>query len=170
MEWHLNSRYFSNGYGWIFPHAHTVSIGAYVPSSVMPAQQLKKGLIAWAGTCGFSLAREQARADYINYDYQGWRFGRIFLVGDAAGLASGLTGEGIYPAIVSGEEAARTIIDPEHSPVVMDGLVRKHRLHSRMADWTGTNPAFNIVAGEIVTLGLRYGLIKFSKLEMASGR
>ena len=72
----------------------------------MPAQQLKKGLIAWAETLGFSLAKEQAQADYINYDYQGWSFGRIFLISDAAGLASGLTGEGIYPAIISGEETA----------------------------------------------------------------
>jgi geranylgeranyl reductase len=167
MEWHLNSRFFRNGYGWIFPHGKTVSIGAYVPRLVMPAQQLKKGLIAWAETCRFSLAGEQARADYINYDYQGWRFGRIFLIGDAAGLASGLTGEGIYPAIVSGEETARTIIDPEHSSAVMASLIRKHRLHSRMADWTGTNPIFNLIAGEVVTLGLRCGLIKFNKLEMA---
>jgi geranylgeranyl reductase len=167
MEWHLNCRFFRNGYGWIFPHGNSVSIGAYVPQSVMPAQRLNTGLIAWAGTLGFSLAKEQARADYINYDYQGWRFGRIFLIGDAAGLASGLTGEGIYPAIISGEEAARTIIDPDHSTRVMKELICKHRLHSRMTDWTGLSPTFNCIAGEFVTLGLRCGLIKFSKLEMA---
>ncbi len=168
MEWHLNSHFFRNGYGWIFPHKDTVSIGAYVPKTVMPAQQLKKGLIAWAGTLEFPLEHEQARAEYINYDYQGWRFGRIFLIGDAAGLASGLTGEGIYPAIISGEETAHAIIDPDHSTSVMEELIRKHRLHSRMAGWTGTSPFFNIIAGELVTLGLRCGLIKFSKLEMAA--
>ncbi|MDD3814328.1 MAG: NAD(P)/FAD-dependent oxidoreductase [Desulfocapsaceae bacterium] len=167
MEWHMNSHFFRNGYGWIFPHGDTVSIGAYVPESVMPAQQLKKSLIAWAGTQGFLLEKEQARAGYINYDYQGWKFGRTFLIGDAAGLASGLTGEGIYPAIISGEETARTIIDREHSTKVMESLLRKHRLHSRMADWTSASPTFNIIAGECVTLGLRCGLIKFSKLEMA---
>jgi menaquinone-9 beta-reductase len=167
MEWHLNSRFFKNGYGWIFPHGDTVSIGAYIGQNVMYAQQLKKGLITWAGTMGFPLEKEQARADYINYDYQGWRFNRVFLIGDAAGLASGLTGEGIYPAIISGEETARTIINPEHSAQVMEGLIRKHRLHSRMADWTGASPLFNVIAGECVTLGLRYGLIKFNKLEMA---
>ena len=73
----------------------------------------------------------------------------------------------IYPAIVSGEETARTIIDPVYRAVIMEGLIRKHRLHSRMADWTGTNPIFNLIAGEVVTLGLRCGLIKFNKLEMA---
>ncbi len=168
MEWHLNGRFFGNGYGWIFPHADTVSVGAYVPQNVLSARQLKKGLIAWAGTLGFSLANEQAQADHINYDYQGWRFGRIFLIGDAAGLASGLTGEGIYPAIISGEETARTIIDPDHSTTIMEGLIRKHRLHSRMTDLTGSSPTFNSVIGEFVTLGLRCGLIKFSKLEMVA--
>ncbi len=170
MEWHLNTHFFRNGYGWIFPHRDTVSIGAYIPKlrkTVMSAQDLKKGLLSWAGTLGFSLEKEQARAEYINYDYQGWRFGRTFLIGDAAGLASGLTGEGIYPAIISGEETGRTIIDPDHSPAVMEGLIRKHSLHSRMTDWTSSSPTFNILAGELMTLGLRYGIIKFSKLEMA---
>ncbi len=167
MEWHLNSHFFKNGYGWIFPHGNTVSIGAYVPQNMMPALPLKTGLIAWAETLGFPLAKEQARADFINYDYQGWRFGRIFLIGDAAGLASGLTGEGIYPAIISGEETARAIIDPDHSTAVMEELIGKHRLHSRITDWTGSSSIFNTIAGELVTLGLRCGLIKFSKLEMA---
>ncbi|MBW6521531.1 MAG: NAD(P)/FAD-dependent oxidoreductase [Desulfoarculaceae bacterium] len=170
MEWHLNNQFFSNGYGWIFPHGETVSIGAYLPKAtktVMSAQALKKGLVSWARIQGFSLEREQARAEYINYDYQGWKFGRIFLIGDAAGLASGLTGEGIYPAIISGEETARVIIDPDHSPAIMEGLIRKHGLHRRMADWTGSSPAFNFLAGELVTIGLRCGILKFSKLEMA---
>ncbi|MBU4236614.1 MAG: NAD(P)/FAD-dependent oxidoreductase [Proteobacteria bacterium] len=167
MEWHMNSHFFRNGYGWIFPHGDTVSIGAYLPERLMPAQQLKKSLIAWAGTQGFPLEKEQAKAGYINYDYQGWKFGRIFLIGDAAGLASGLTGEGIYPAIISGEETARTIIDQDHSTEVMESLFRKHRLHSRMVDWTSASPTLNSITGEFVTLGLRCGLIRFSKLEMA---
>jgi len=166
MEWHLNSRFFGNGYGWIFPHGDTVSIGAYADKKAMSARLLKKGLLTWAESIGFSLAQEEARAEYINYDYQGWRFGRIFLVGDAAGLASGLTGEGIYPAILSGEETARTIIDPNYKCVVMDRLIGKHRLHSRMVGWTGLNAAFNCMAGECVTFGLRCGIIRFNKLEM----
>jgi len=167
MEWHLDSRFFGNGYGWIFPHGDTVSIGAYADKDTMSAQLLKKGLLNWAEQLGFSLAREQARAEYINYDFKGWKFGRIFLVGDAAGLASGLTGEGIYPAILSGEETARTIIDPDYTSTIMERLIRKHRLHSRMVDWTGRNSAFNRIAGECVTFGLRCGIIKFNKLEMA---
>jgi geranylgeranyl reductase len=168
MEWHVSNRHFKNGYGWIFPHKNTVSIGAYSPQIKTSAKDLKTGLLAWAKTQGFSLESEHARADCINYDYQGWRFGRTFLVGDAAGLASGLTGEGIYPAIVSGEEAARSILDLGYKSIIMQDLLRRHRLHKRMAGWTGSSPVFNAITGELVTLGLRFGVIGFNKLEMAN--
>ncbi len=50
----------------------------------------------------------------INYDYKGHDFGNKFLIGDAAGLASGLTGEGIYFAIKSGEDVAKKIINKKY--------------------------------------------------------
>ena len=45
----------------------------------------------------------------------GWRYrpgcGRVLLVGDAAGLVDPLLGEGLYHAIISGQEAASAILD-----------------------------------------------------------
>ena len=49
----------------------------------------------------------------INYDYKGYEFGNKFLIGDAGGFASGLTGEGIYFAIKSGADVADKIINEE---------------------------------------------------------
>ena len=167
MEWHLNNRLFGNGYAWIFPHAETVSIGAYADKSTMGPGRLKTNLISWAKNQGYSLAEQTARAEYINYDYQGWNFKDIFLAGDAAGLASGLTGEGIYPAIISGEEVARTIANPNHSTVTMNRLIHNHDKHSRMVKLSGKNGFFNSMLAELVTLGLRSGMITFDKLEMA---
>ncbi len=167
MEWHLNNRLFGNGYAWIFPHAKTLSIGAYADKNTMPPSTLKANLIHWAAIQGFNLQKETAKAEYINYDYQGWNFNKTFLVGDAAGLASGLTGEGIYPAIISGEEVAHTIINPNHSTVTMDRLIHNHDKHSRLVDISAKNGLLNSILAELVTLGLRSGMIKFSKLEMA---
>lgn len=167
MEWHLDGRFFGNGYGWIFPHGDSVSIGAYADRNTMSARSLQRGLTEWATRRGFTLTANQAQADLINYDHRGWKFGRVFLVGDAAGLASGLTGEGIYPAILSGEETARAIIDPNRESVIMDRLTCKHRLHSRMVDLTALHPVFNLIAGESVTFALRWGIIRFNRLEMA---
>ncbi len=167
MEWHLNNRLFGNGYAWIFPHTDTVSIGAYADRKTMSPRKLKKSLLQWAGMQGFNLDKQSARAEYINYDFQGWKFGRTFLVGDAAGLASGLTGEGIYPAIISGEHVAQTIINPNHSSKTMDALIHNHDKHSRMVALTRKNGFLNSILAELVTLGLRSGMIKFNKLEMA---
>lgn len=167
MEWHLDSHLFANGYAWIFPHKKTVSIGAYADKRAMGPGNLKKNLINWADRQGFNLKKHSAKAEYINYDFQGWNFGRTFLVGDAAGLASGLTGEGIYPAIISAEHVAQTIIAPEYSGKAMETLIRNHDKHSRMVTLTGKNRFLNSILAELVTLGLRSGMIKFNKLEMA---
>lgn len=167
MEWHLNNRLFKNGYGWIFPHAESTSIGAYVDKNRMRPAVLKANLTCWAKGQGFALDQYPAKAQYINFDYQGWNFGRTFLIGDAAGLASGLTGEGIYPAFISGEEVAHRICNPEHSSNTMDKLIAKHDQHSRMVRFTGRNAFLNCILSELVTLGLRSGMLKFSSMEMA---
>lgn len=167
MEWHLDNRLFGNGYAWIFPHSDTVSIGAYADRQTMNPTELKTSLLAWAGKQGFDLANHRARAEYINYDFQGWNFGNTFLIGDAAGLASGLTGEGIYPAIISGEQTGLTITNPSHSSETMDKLISKHDKHSHMVTLSGKNGFLNFLLAELVTLGLRSGMIKFNKLEMA---
>lgn len=38
--------------------------------------------------------------------------GDVHLAGDAAGVVSSLTAEGIYGALVTGEEVARAILEP----------------------------------------------------------
>ncbi len=167
MEWHLNNKLFGNGYAWIFPHSKTISIGAYADKNAMGAKVLKANLINWAREQGYELDQYSAQAEHINYDYQGWKFGNTFLVGDAAGLASGLTGEGIYPAIISGEQVAHAIINPDHSTAIMDELISKHDKHCKMVQITAKNGLLNSILAELVTLGLRSGMIKFSKLEMA---
>lgn len=167
MEWHLDNRFFGNGYGWIFPHTDTVSIGAYADRKAMPAQQLKTGLIEWARTRGYRLERHWARAEYINFDYRGWEFGNMFLAGDAAGFASGLTGEGIYPAIVSGEYIARQIAGIEGGEKNFRRLVRMQKIHAAALKLTGKNSLLTGILAESITFALRSGILDFRKLEMA---
>jgi len=167
MEWHLNSKLFANGYAWIFPHTDTVSVGAYAPKSRTSPARLKKALIQWGQKQGYSLAQEKAKAEYINFDFRGWKFNRVFLAGDAAGLASGLTGEGIYPAILSGEQIAATILNSGHSTKIMDDLIKRHRQHSRMLSISGKSEILNTLLSELMTLGLRSGIVRFSQMEMA---
>lgn len=168
MEWHMDSRYFTNGYGWIFPHKETISIGAYVDHRVMLAGRLKTNLLNWAASKGYRLENFPCQAERINFDYRGWKFGATFLAGDAAGFASALTGEGIYPAIVSGREIAKTVLDSNHPEAAMNDIIKKQQRFAKLVMFTGRHRQFNKVAAEITALALRSKLINFSSFEMAS--
>ncbi len=167
MEWHLTSKLFRSGYAWIFPHKDTISIGAYADAKVITALELKKNLLIWAKTVGFELEKENAQAEVINFDYQGSIFTNIYLAGDAAGLASGLTGEGIYPAIISGEYIGNKIIDPSHSSIEFDRLIKNHQRHRRAVSIAGKNGAVSTLLSEITCLFLRLKLLNFKAAEMA---
>ena len=167
MEWHLDSRFFAGGYAWVFPHRQTVSIGAYVDARVMKAKKLQKNLLTWSEQAGHCLSSCKAEAEYINFDYRGYRFDTIFLIGDAAGLASGLTGEGIYPAIISGEEIARCIADAAYIPQDLHRMINNHRRHRQMVSRLGKNPFITTLLAEGIALALRTRLLNFSAAEMA---
>lgn len=168
MEWHLDLRAFGCGYAWIFPHKETISIGAYSPQGNMSAGRLKRSLIRWAEGRSCQLQELPCLSALINYDYRGHSFGPVWLVGDAAGLASGLTGEGIYPAVISGETVARRILDPRSSEAPITELVKQQRLHRRVTDISVQHRACAFVLMELLLLLLRCRLINFHTLEMAS--
>ena len=168
MEWHLQTGYFGSGYGWIFPHTKVTSVGAYGNNSLISASLLKRRLLAWAKTRGISLAPETIRAGLINYDFRGIRFAdQTWLIGDAAGLASGLTGEGIYPALVSGQTVARMIIDPAYLGTELQPLIKKHRLHQKVVALAGANPLLCALFMELMVALLRLKVLDFRALEMA---
>lgn len=163
MEWHLNTETFGRGYGWIFPHRDTLSVGAYTTRGTINPDRLKRRLVAWAGIRGFELDNHFARAEFINYDFRGFEFGNTWLVGDAAGLASGLTGEGINPAIVSGEEVAKKIIDHAYSPVRLSGVIKKQRKHARLVALASSSKPLCAILMETIVAMLRLNLIDLQK-------
>ncbi len=167
MEWHLDNRYFQNGYGWIFPHRDSISIGAYLPQRSMSATQLQYNLQYWARTKGFNLSPHKCRAGLINFDFQGYCFGRYFLIGDAGGFASALTGEGIYPAIISGEAAAEKILFPNSDTEKIKRLISRQKRFKAMVGITSKNKVLAQVLAELGVLGLRTKIITFTMLEMS---
>lgn len=168
MEWHLNTRLFGHGYAWIFPHRDRISVGAYCGAAGCSAPALKSSLVTWAAEQGLNLTGARIQAGLINYDYRGHAFGNTWLVGEAAGLASGLTGEGIFPAIVSGRTVASTILNPDHAAEALDSMIEKQRLHHKVITLAATNPLACAGLMELLVMGLRLKLIKFQKLEMAA--
>jgi geranylgeranyl reductase len=168
MQWHLNSALFASGYAWIFPHLDTASIGAYVDAKQMKANTLKANLLDWGDKHGYPLRQHKASAEWINFDFRGWRFeDNMFLVGDAAGLASGLTGEGIYPAIISGETVGHFLADPHCDTASLRNLIKNHAIHRRIVGIVGNNSVFTTALSELITFCLRTKMVDFSAIEMA---
>ena len=114
----------------------------------------------------FDLRNAKCSAGLINYDYRGWQFGNTFLVGDAAGFASALTGEGIYPAIISGESAAQRILEPSCSLERIQNLEKKQKRFSNMVELTSKSGLLSSTLSEIGALALRTKMIDFTVLEM----
>ncbi len=167
MEWHLNTPLFGSGYGWIFPHRKSVSIGAYALRKSITPERLNRNLVTWAAARGFDLGRTPPRAERVNFDYRGCQFGNFWLVGEAAGLASGLTGEGINPAIISGAEVARKIIDPAYESEPIAEMTRKHQRHMQIVKMASRSKLLCTLLMESLVLLLRMKLVDFQeKLSM----
>jgi flavin-dependent dehydrogenase len=71
-----------------------------------------------------ALRHEAARG---NADYRGWRFGNVFLVGEAAGLLNPLSTEGIYYAIRSGEAIGKHLRGDPEGERTLNHLAKVHR-------------------------------------------
>jgi geranylgeranyl reductase family protein len=102
------------GYGWVFPKEGEVSAGLYTLSRGL--EDVRGRLAAYLAAKGLRLARGDALESFEAHTIPlGGRLSDpgmpLYLVGDAAGLADALTGEGIYHALesgrIAGELAAR---------------------------------------------------------------
>lgn len=167
MQWHLNSSLFGSGYAWIFPHRKKASIGAYADVKSVSAKFLKNSLASWASDMQINLSASPVTAGRINYDYKGCRFGRNYLIGDAAGLASALTGEGIYPAMVSGEAVGREICEIIQAEDDFKNLLKNHKKHRLLARVIRTHPTVSTCLSELICYGLKKNIIDFRSAEMA---
>lgn len=134
MEMFFKPKYFSAWYTWIFPHHGYVSIGCGANPKYLSGKALKDNFHRWLKERNIDVTNGRYEAFPMNTDYQGMNFGNAFLVGDAAGLASPFTGEGIYQALISGEEVAKTILDPSYESDKMSGILSKHARHQQHID------------------------------------
>ncbi len=97
-------------YGWIFPHRGFTSIG--MGGKTRKGALMRRHLDELCDR--LAIERTRFEAARINIDYKGFVFGNRFIAGDAAGFASGLTGEGIYPALLSGDDIAKGILNKDY--------------------------------------------------------
>ena len=98
------------GYAWVLPKFDHLSIGIACPAS--EAKDLKRHYLAFLDSLDFShhtIARWESSLIPICAGRRVVARDRAVLLGDAAGLADPLTGEGIYNAVLSAQLAAPAI-------------------------------------------------------------
>ena len=130
LEVFFDSKLFHSWFAWIFPHKNYVSIGCGCDPNFLSSKKLIENFNKWLKENKIDISNGEYQAHPINYDYRGYKFKNIFLAGDAAGLASGFTGEGIYPALVSGDEIAKMIIDKNYVSKKIEDLLKTKKTHN----------------------------------------
>jgi len=132
IEIFLDSKPFGPWYAWILPHKEYVSIGTGCDPKIISTKKIMDNFKIWLEEKNIDVSGAKYEAHTLNYDYRGVEFDNIFLTGDAAGLIYSFTGEGIHPAMVSGEEVAKKILNSDYN-IVLDEILQRKRKQDRIA-------------------------------------
>lgn len=130
--WYVNPKELKSGYIWIFPHQKFTNIGVYYNPDKVSVKNAKKALEDFLKSNKHDFSKSKFEASPINYSYHGCIFDNIFLVGDAAGLVSKTTGEGISFALTSGKEIAKRILNPAYEMDELDRILTFKKRQERM--------------------------------------
>jgi len=161
LEIHFDSKRFGSWYAWKAPHNGLMSVGSGgFPQKMTKDINLKDNLINWCKENNLEIQGLNLEGAILNADYRGFKFNNIYLVGDAAGLVSELTGEGIYFAIASGEDVAKMIINNKHKPILINNILKIRRKHKIILKMFYLNKYFNEA---IYSLSFNLLKIKFFK-------
>jgi geranylgeranyl reductase family protein len=99
------------GYGWVFPKKDVLSVG--VGTFRGKVSNLRASLRSFLKMLGLASESQGARLRGhllpLGGEKRVLHRGRVLLIGDAAGLAEPMTGEGIYYAVKSAKIAAHTV-------------------------------------------------------------
>jgi flavin-dependent dehydrogenase len=132
----FDSPVLASGYFWVFPHEDYVCVGAGAHKGRVRPAAIRPYIERRMAELGIDAGETPYEGAAIEVEFRGFDFpGEVHLVGDAAGLPSGLTAEGIYPALVSGEEVARRILEPAFPMPKTVQWLRIKRSHDRLGRW-----------------------------------
>jgi geranylgeranyl reductase len=142
LIFYLDGPWLNTGYIWEFPHLAFTNVGLYYNPHRCKTRRAIRMLGDYMQRKQYPIDTTSFRAFPVNHHYQGCQFGEnIFLTGDAAGLASRLTGEGIAYAMISGREIARKIINPDHDCKSLKAVIAHKQRQDAMGGLLEKMPA-----------------------------
>lgn len=159
IELFFDTRLFKTWYAWIAPHNNYASIGAGCDLKILSGKKLAVNFHKWLKRNNIDVSNGKYEASLLDYDYQGIYFGNKFLIGDAAGLIYGFTGEGIYPALVSGEEAAKKIMDNNYK-LSLENILRKKREQDFIVSILMKMGFLRMIGHELIAWSLKYKILR----------
>lgn len=168
------------GYGWVFPKGDHLNVGLYTgsPDVRITRRDLAEYTTLRLGTDDL----EDIVGQYVGLG--GWdhprRTRRIFLVGDASGLADTFFGEGIYAAVRSGQAAASAIGEElagrRDAAAAFDGRLRPLLADARRAAslaelcYAHPDAAFRVATSFLVGRGVLNGYARGLSLKAVTDR
>jgi len=160
LEIYLQSDYFKSWYAWSFPHRTSIAVGCACDPSIMSSKKLKENFHRWLTLKGFDISNAKYESAPMSYDYRGFKFDNIFLTGDAGGFTSGLTGEGILQALVSGETAAEMILNPDHSSERFEMILKYNAVQKKILNLFVRTGNFRKIFHWLIVALLNNGYVK----------
>jgi geranylgeranyl reductase len=132
----IDGKSLKTGYIWEFPHQTFTNVGIHYHPKHINSRKALALLRSYMQQNNYPIDSNTYRAFPIAYGYYGCQFKHnIFLAGDAAGLASKLTGEGIAYALISGREVARTILNPSYKMPSLRRLIAQKKKQHRIVNF-----------------------------------
>jgi geranylgeranyl reductase len=126
----------------------------------MSPKLLRENFHSWLSEKGIDISQARYRSAPINYDCRGLQFGNIFLTGEAGGFASGLTGEGIYQALVTGEEAAKVILGSTEPSDAFKFILKYNRIQEKIIRFLHRSGLFRGTIQELIVMLLNNRLFR----------
>ena len=144
----FDNEVFPGGYGWIGAHKNYTVIGGGL--LISESKNFKQNIENWIRKNKFDVKWKEIQSCILNCDYQGYKFNNFFLAGDAAGLVSALTGEGIYPALLSGRQVAYDLLGIKKN-ILKSWLINK-RFQDYAAKFANKLPNSKIVLNLLIAI------------------
>lgn len=152
LIWYVGLKELKSGYIWVFPHEKYTNIGVYFDPNYISLIDARKVLENFLISNCYNFSRSTYRASLINYSYHGCAFNNIFLAGDAAGLASKTTGEGISFALTSGREIGKRILNPKYKMKELNLILKFKQRQERMLKLFESLPFAKIILLKIFVI------------------
>ena len=142
MELYMDVHKWGPWYAWIFPNEDFTSIGSGGFRQFLHPSIVQKNLTEFCRELKVTFKPEDLRSAPVNCAYEGYQFENVYLIGDASGIVSGLTGEGIYQSAAMGIDVANKIINPNFATLEIKDLLRSKKRQESVFMFYGVSKYF----------------------------